>query len=217
VRCVRRVGRWFEPGDGPRPAGWVGLVVAEVGELAECGAGAGSGHRRRLRVALPDRGYFKLLLLGCIPTSGGRGGLTNHSVGDDPRPRRGIGPPDVAVHHADAAGRGQAVALTRTSLLRKQAERRGAAGFDRTRSTWIGLRAGLPGESRPVCGSGDGGGVAPELEEVVGGGEQLPFGLDGGEPAATEPADSTSVFDLPEDRLDGRTPHPRHPLAAFGA
>jgi hypothetical protein len=43
-----------EPGDGPRPFGGIGFV-AEVGQLAEGGAGAEVGHPRSVGVALVER------------------------------------------------------------------------------------------------------------------------------------------------------------------
>jgi hypothetical protein len=41
-----------------------------------------------------------------------------------------------------------------------------------------------------------------QLEQVVGGHGQAPFGADGGSPAAVEPADAAVVFGVGEDRLD---------------
>src|SRR4051812_48148055 len=48
------------------------------------------------------------------------------------------------------------------------------------------LRFGVPRKRRPPSGGGRGGGVAVELDEVVGGGDQAPFGADCGSAAAEE-------------------------------
>src|SRR6266852_9493455 len=50
------------------------------------------------------------------------------------------------------------------------------------------------------CGLSEAG--APELEEVVGGCDQLPFGLAGGEAAAEEAVGAPDVFRVREDRFD---------------
>ena len=52
------------------------------------------------------------------------------------------------------------------------------------------------GEGR--CGCGVVAGVAPELEQVVGAAQQLPFGVAGGQPAAEEPAGALLVLELPK-------------------
>jgi hypothetical protein len=46
--------------------------------------------------------------------------------------------------------------------------------------------------------------VAPELEEVVCGGDEAPFCLAGGEPAALEPVGASDDLGVREDGLDHR-------------
>jgi len=61
------------------------------------------------------------------------------------------------------------------------------------------------GELRPrPCASGrrGGAGVAPELEQVVGGGDQAPFRATGGSAAALEAVDAAVEFGVCEDRFD---------------
>src|SRR6266851_4903768 len=50
------------------------------------------------------------------------------------------------------------------------------------------------------CGLSEAG--APELEEVVGGCDPLPFGLAGGEAAAEEAVGAANAFRVREDRFD---------------
>src|SRR6266540_4190963 len=90
-------------------------------------------------------------------------------------------------------------ALTRRSLLRKCAW-----------SHLMTFRAGLIEAAGVVVAAGSGRGrsggleAGPvELEQVAGGGGQLPFGLRGGKAAAGEASDRAGVFGLPEQGLDG--------------
>lgn len=55
-----------------------------------------------------------------------------------------------------------------------------------------------------------------ELEQVVGGGDQLPFGLRGGKAAAGDASDRAGVFGLPELGLDGGGAQSHHALAGVG-
>jgi hypothetical protein len=50
------------------------------------------------------------------------------------------------------------------------------------------------------CGLSEAG--APEFEQVMGGCDQLPFGLAGGEAAAQEAVGAPDAFRVREDRLD---------------
>jgi hypothetical protein len=50
--------------------------------------------------------------------------------------------------------------------------------------------------------------VAVELEQVVGGRQQPPFGADGRSAAAQEAVSAAVGLDLPEHRLDGRLAAP---------
>src|SRR5688572_21243692 len=50
--------------------------------------------------------------------------------------------------------------------------------------------------------SGGCGGGAVELEQVVGGGDELPFGVAGGQAASSEAGDASEVLDVAEDRFD---------------
>jgi len=68
------------------------------------------------------------------------------------------------------------------------------------------LRGGRSGGSRP--GRWLGGGVAPQLEQVMGAAQQLPLRLAGTQAAAQEPPGTLVFLDLPEHRLHG--------LAALG-
>src|SRR5204863_1167090 len=43
---------------------------------------------------------------------------------------------------------------------------------------------------------------SPELEEVVGGADEFPFGVDRAESSSLESSDASGVFDLTEDRFD---------------
>jgi len=65
-------------------------------------------------------------------------------------------------------------------------------------------------------GSGEGCCCAPELQDVVGGGEQFPFAVDRLESTPVEPSCSSGFFDLSEDGLDGDGPFGVDGLAAFG-
>src|SRR5205814_707898 len=57
----------------------------------------------------------------------------------------------------------------------------------------------------PRFRSGEGGvRVPPELEEVVGGGDELPFAVHGGHAATGEASDAAVVFGLAEHGLDRR-------------
>jgi hypothetical protein len=56
-----------------------------------------------------------------------------------------------------------------------------------------------------------------ELEQVVGGGDELPFGSGSVESAAAESSEATSVFDVAEDGLDGVLPFAVKGLALDGA
>lgn len=49
---------------------------------------------------------------------------------------------------------------------------------------------------------GGGGGVLVEFEEVVGGGDEAPFGACGGSAASGEARERAVVFGVAEDRLD---------------
>ena len=97
----------IEADHGPRPP-WQPGVGTEVGELVEGGAGSEvaawtQGPRHFIR----ERLLRVVLVVGHNPLSGGRGGLPTRSVGDDPRTRRGIGPPRDACHYGESLGFGK--------------------------------------------------------------------------------------------------------------
>src|SRR5829696_9900548 len=63
---------------------------------------------------------------------------------------------------------------------------------------------GAAGLAGAAGGSGGRCGVFVELEEVVGGGDQSPFGADGGSASASEAVDAAVELGVGEDRLDDR-------------
>ena len=60
----------------------------------------------------------------------------------------------------------------------------------------------VPGRGRAWLGGGGGVAGAPEFEEVVGGGDELPFGLAGLEAAALEAVDAADELGVGEDGFD---------------
>src|SRR5215216_2344148 len=81
-------------------------------------------------------------------------------------------------------------------------------------SVWSPGRRGGTGWCRLVlwgwCGS-------PELEQVVGGADQVPLAVGGGEATAEQPRYASGVFDLPEDGFDGLAAFAVEGLAALGS
>jgi len=105
--------------------------------------------------------------------------------------------------HTCTPGRSTSVASgTRDAWSSSRLSRNGGrrAGRPGAKSVSAGRRgSGLPGGGRS-------GGrlVAPEFEQVVGGGDQPPFGAAGGSAAALEVSGMAVVLDVREDRFDHR-------------
>src|SRR3954463_12083339 len=70
------------------------------------------------------------------------------------------------------------------------------------RCVGVGARAGVKWPRRRASGRRGGHGVAPELQEVAGGGDHAPFGARGGSAAAEEAVGAAVELRVGEDRLD---------------
>src|SRR5439155_5536049 len=101
----------------------------------------------------------------------------------------------------------EAVAQRSCAELRGAWSWLGARG--RLRVGWLGSRrptadraVGAPSGAVNASGWRGGSGGPPELEQVVGGGDQPPLGSAGGQSSSLEAVGAAVVFGLAEDRLD---------------